>query len=121
MNVPLIGIHPLADSSGKPTGGGSKHRPLHGASRKSSQQRSSHHPNTASNHGAFDGLFTDPAGMMGQAFTLIQILTDPVGAWIAIRINGGPVTTLGSTPGKYQSNQYQKCEPSSQHKEILNN
>ena len=105
MDETLIGVHSLAGTSGNPAGGCSYHRPLHRAARNSSQQKSSDHSDTASNNGALYGLFPHSAGLMGQGFTLIHILTDSVGPRIAIRIHRRPVTAMRCTPGKNQSHE----------------
>ncbi len=103
MDEPLIGVHSLADASGKPAGGGPHHRPLHRMSRKPSQQGSSHHSNATSDKGALNGFFSYPAGLVGQAFAFIQILTNMVGTRIAIRINRRPVPAMSGTTGNHQS------------------
>ncbi len=103
MDEPLIGVHSLADASGKPAGGGPHHRPLHRMSRKPSQQGSSHHSNPATHEGTFDSLVAYPAGLVSQAFAFIQILTNMVGTRIAIRINRRPVPAMSGTTGNHQS------------------
>lgn len=103
VNETLFRVHPLANASGESADGGSHHRALYWISVKSSQQGSSQHSNAAPDDGALNGFFSHPAGLMGQTFTFIQILTDTVGSRIAIRINCWTVTAMGGAPGKNQS------------------
>ena len=104
MDETLVCVGPLTDTSGESANSGSHHRPLRRMSRETSQQSSPQHSNAASDKGALDGFFSHPAGLVGQTFTFIQILTDTVGSRIAIRIHRRPVTAMGGTPRKSSIN-----------------
>jgi hypothetical protein len=102
MNETLVRIHSLADASSDPADGCTHHSPLYRAPVKPADQSSPQHSNSTSNDGTTDRGFFQPAGLVGQAITLIQVLTDAVGSRVSIRVHRWAVAAMGGASGKNQ-------------------